>query len=72
MSATAVPNNPPIANRWKPGQSGNPKGLRKAAAAAQVRAQIAAHVPAIIGRLVQSAEAGDVEAARLLLEHVQL
>lgn len=57
------------AGRWKPGQSGNPAGRRPGSGeVAQTRAAMAAHVPALVEMLVQRALAGDVAAARLLLE----
>ena len=55
--------------RWLPGQSGNPAGRRPGTGeVAKLRAAIAEHVPEIVGKLVEAAKAGDVQAARLLLE----
>jgi hypothetical protein len=66
---TTKKNAPPQA--WKPGQSGNPKGRPAGAGEiAKLRAGIAGHVPAIIATLTAAALAGDVSAARLLLERV--
>ena len=57
--------------RWKPGESGNPKGrARGGGDIGKLRQSIAEHVPDIIARLVQAATAGDAAAARLLLERV--
>lgn len=57
--------------RWKPGESGNPAGRRPGTGeVARLRAGIAEHVPAIVAKLVEAAKAGDVQAARLLLERV--
>ena len=57
--------------RWKPGESGNPKGKPPGSGELQkLRAAIGAYVPAIIERLVNAACGGDVQAARLLLERV--
>jgi hypothetical protein len=57
--------------RWKPGQSGNPAGRKPGAGeVARLRAAIGDNVPAIIERLTAAALAGDVGAARLLLERV--
>lgn len=57
--------------RWKPGQSGNPKGRTPGTGdVAKLRAAIANHVPDIISRLVDAARSGDVAASRLLLERV--
>lgn len=54
---------------WKPGQSGNPAGRKPGTGeVARLRAAIADHVPSIIQKLVEQAKAGDVQAARLLLE----
>ncbi|MES2247902.1 MAG: DUF5681 domain-containing protein [Pseudomonadota bacterium] len=58
---------------WKKGQSGNPNGRAKvdtAAARAAMRETISKSVPAIVKKLVALAKAGDVQAARTLLERV--
>jgi len=56
---------------WKPGQSGNPKGKTPGSGELQrLRASIAADVPDILAGLVTAAKAGDVQAARLILERV--
>lgn len=56
---------------WKPGQSGNPAGRKPGTGrAAKLRAAIEKDLPDIIQTLVLSAKAGDVGAARLLLERV--
>lgn len=61
----------PPAAAWKPGQSGNPKGRPAGAGeVAKLRAAIAGNVPAILESLTTAALAGDVQAARLLLERV--
>jgi hypothetical protein len=55
--------------RFKPGQSGNPAGRKPGEGKiAKLRAEIAAHVPAIIAKLAEQAKGGDAAAARLLLE----
>lgn len=57
--------------RWKPGESGNPKGrARGCGEVGRLRASIAKHVPDIITGLVVAAKAGDAASARLLLERV--
>jgi hypothetical protein len=54
---------------WKKGQSGNPAGRTPGTGeVAKLRAAIAKQVPAIIEQLTTAALAGDVGAARLLLE----
>lgn len=54
---------------WAKGTSGNPAGRPKGITKlAKVREDIAGHVPAVIAKLVDSALAGDIGAARLLLE----
>ncbi len=59
----------PPAAAWKPGQSGNPKGRPTGTGeVARMRAAIAGNVPAILDSLTSAALAGDVQAARLLLE----
>lgn len=55
--------------RWKPGQSGNPAGRPPGTGdVAKLRADIADRVPQLLGQLFTQAMAGDVGAARLLLE----
>lgn len=55
--------------KWKPGQTGNPRGRPKGAGeVSKIRTAIAAQVPALIEKLTALAMAGDVGAARLLLE----
>jgi len=57
--------------KWKPGQSGNPRGRTPGTGeVAKLRASIAEHVPAIVKQLVDLAKGGDTAAARLLLERV--
>jgi len=57
--------------RWKAGQSGNPNGRKPGTGeVAKLRDSIAVHLPAIIKQLVTKAKAGDMQAARLLLERV--
>jgi len=57
--------------QFKPGTSGNPAGRPRASGkTAELRKAIVQHVPAIITKLVEQAKAGDVKAARLLLERV--
>ena len=66
---TAAKKRPP--GRWKTGESGNPKGRPKGSGqVAQLRAAIAAQVPALLAKLMQQALEGDTSAARLLLERV--
>lgn len=56
---------------WKPGQSGNPAGKPPGSGELQkLRAAISEHVPEIIDQLVTAARAGDIQAARLILERV--
>ena len=56
---------------WQPGVSGNPKGKTPGSGELQrLRATIAADVPEILAGLVTAAKAGDVQAARLILERV--
>lgn len=56
-------------NLWKPGESGNPRGRpRGVSKAQQLREAIAKDAPAIIEVLRGQALAGDVQAAKVLLE----
>jgi hypothetical protein len=55
--------------RWKPGQSGNPSGRRPGSGSVQqLRLGIEESLPEIIQALTERAKAGDIGAARLLLE----
>lgn len=55
--------------RWKPGQSGNPKGRPAGSGKiGELRAAIAEKIPGILAKLTELAEQGDVQAARLLLD----
>lgn len=56
---------------WKPGQSGNPAGRpANAGKVAKLREAIAADVPAILQTIIEQAKAGDMQAARILIERV--
>lgn len=58
-------------SRWKPGQTGNPKGRPPGKSEiTRMRAELAVHVPSIIAQLVTAAQAGDIQAARLILERI--
>jgi hypothetical protein len=55
--------------KWKKGESGNPRGRpRGAGEIARLRAAIGRAVPDILAALIEKAQAGDVQAAKLLLE----
>ena len=58
--------------KWKPGQSGNPKGrpLGAVCRVTRLREGIADHLPAIIEGLVTAAKAGDTHAAKILLDRI--
>lgn len=56
---------------WKPGQSGNPRGRKPGTGqVAKLRASLADDVQDILKVLVTAAKAGDVKAARLILERI--
>mgnify|MGYP000471026406 CR=1 FL=1 len=58
-------------SRWKPGQTGNPKGRPPGQSEiTRLRASLAGDVPEILAGLVTAAKGGDVQAARLILERV--
>lgn len=58
-------------SKWPKGKSGNPSGRKPGIAhAAGLRAAIAKDIPDIIKGLTTAAKAGDVAAARLLLDRV--
>lgn len=64
---TTTKKKPP--GRWKPGESGNPKGRKPGTGeVAEIRASISARVPEILAQLIEQALAGDTASARLLLE----
>lgn len=64
---TTAKKRPP--GRWKPGESGNPKGRAPGTGeVAKLRAAIAGRVPEILDKLMAQALEGDTSAARLLLE----
>ena len=58
-------------SRWKPGQTGNPKGRPPGQSEiTRLRASLAGDVPEILAGLVMAAKGGDVQAARLILERI--
>ena len=58
-------------SRWKPGQTGNPKGRPPGQSEiTRLRAALAGDVPEILAGLVLAAKGGDVQAARLILERI--
>ena len=57
--------------KWKPGQTGNPKGRPPGQSEiTRIRASLAGDVPEILAGLVTAAKGGDVQAARLILERI--
>lgn len=62
---------PKKSGRWKKGESGNPNGRKPGTGdVAKLREAIAERVPEMLLALTEQALAGDVGAARLLLERV--
>ena len=58
-------------SRWKPGQTGNPKGRPPGQSEiTRLRASLAGEVPEILAGMVLAAKGGDVQAARLILERI--
>lgn len=55
---------------WQPGQSGNPRGRRPDAAIAKARLKLARSLPAILNVVIQAALAGDLAAAKLIIERL--
>ncbi len=57
--------------KWKPGQTGNPKGRPPGQSEiTRLRLSIMNDAPEILAGLVTAAKAGDVQAARLILERI--
>ncbi|WP_254063266.1 DUF5681 domain-containing protein [Rhodanobacter sp. L36] len=59
---------PPTATAWKPGQSGNPAGRQSGTVNAATRLRKLIDVEGVVNKLQELALAGDVHAARTLLE----
>ncbi|NEX62469.1 hypothetical protein G3574_15370 [Noviherbaspirillum sp. 17J57-3] len=58
-------------SRWKPGESGNPAGKKPGTGKiSHLRDAIATELPEILHSLIRQAKAGDVQAAKILLEKV--
>ena len=58
-------------NLWKPGQTGNPKGRPPGISEiTKLRKSLMTDAPEILAGLVTAAKAGDLQAARLILERV--
>lgn len=55
---------------WQPGQSGNPRGRRPDAAIAKARIKLARSLPAVLDMLISAALAGDIGAAKLIVERL--
>jgi hypothetical protein len=60
-----------MSGRFKPGQSGNPKGRKPGTSpAAKFRKVIAEEALEILDTLIQAAKGGDVAAAKVLLDRI--
>ena len=58
-------------NLWQPGQTGNPKGRPPGISEiTKLRKSLMTDAPEILAGLVTAAKAGDMQAARLILERV--
>ena len=55
--------------RFKPGTSGNPKG-RPPSMSTEMRTRLSEASPAILDKIIDSAESGDMTAARLVMERL--
>lgn len=55
---------------WAKGVSGNPRGRRPDAAIAKARVKLARSLPAILDVVIQAALAGDLAAAKLVVERL--
>jgi len=64
-------NKPKKPGTWSAGQSGNPRGKPPGTGALQrLRAGLDQHLPDILTAMVEAAKAGDVAAARVILDRV--
>lgn len=54
--------------KWKPGQSGNPKGRKVNKIVEQFRKTTESQLDAVIQSMIDAAKAGDTSAAKLLLD----
>ncbi len=62
---------PPAGHGWKPGQSGNPKGRAPGSGQVQMlRAALGEHLDEVLEVVVAQAQAGDMQACRLILDRV--
>jgi len=58
--------------RWQKGQSGNPKGRppRGYATSERIRTALAEDLPEILAKVVEKAKAGDLAAAKIIMDRV--